>query len=170
MTMKIIGALFVLLGCGGFGFHVAYSQKREAHLLQHLIQILDYMSKELQYRHTTLPDLCKQASRERNGIIAKVFLELANELELQIAPDVGVCMNAVMGRVPDLPDPIQSIILNLGYCLGRFDLEGQLSDLDMVKRQCQDKLKQLQFNCDTRLRTYQTLGLCAGAALVILFI
>ena len=170
MTMKLVGAFLIILGCGGFCFHVAFSQKREEHLLQQLIHILDYITCELQYRHTVLPDLCKQAAKERYGVLSRVFLELSKELEQQIAPDVSVCMRAALSRVTDIPDQLERILLNLGCSLGRFDLDGQLVDLDMVKHQCREKLSSLHLNRDTRLRTYQTLGLCAGAALVILFI
>jgi hypothetical protein len=54
--------------------------------------------------------------------------------------------------------------------MGRFDLEGQLNGLEAVRTRCRDWLDELISGREVRLRNYQTLGLCAGAALVILFI
>ena len=42
--------------------------------------------------------------------------------------------------------------------------------LDMIKEECMSALQSLNNHNEERLRGYQTLGLCAGAALVILFI
>ena len=62
------------------------------------------------------------------------------------------------------------ILSELGESLGRFDLPGQLKGLEAVRRKCLMELEALGRNRTERLRCYQTLGLCAGAALVILFI
>jgi hypothetical protein len=49
-------------------------------------------------------------------------------------------------------------------------LEGQLQGIASVHSACERTLEQLSNNREMRLRSYQTLGLCVGAALVILFI
>ena len=58
----------------------------------------------------------------------------------------------------------------LGASLGRFDLQGQLQGIESVRAQCRKDLAELEDNRDQRLRSYQTLGLCAGCALAILFL
>jgi stage III sporulation protein AB len=69
-----------------------------------------------------------------------------------------------------LPEKLSQCLLQLGDSLGRFDLSGQLQGLGSVKKRAEFELEQLRRNQDVRLRSYQTLGLCAGAALVILFV
>ena len=58
----------------------------------------------------------------------------------------------------------------MGSSLGRFDLDGQLLGLEAVRVYCQEQLSEMSKDRDVRLRSYQTLGLCAGAALAILFV
>ena len=58
----------------------------------------------------------------------------------------------------------------LGTSLGRFDLTGQLNGLEQVRSHCRRELEALAGNRDQRVRGYQTLGICAGAALAILFV
>lgn len=170
MTIKLIGALLVVASCGGVGFHVAFSHRREERLLQQLMKLLDYIRNELQYHLTPLPELCGKAAGECSGILSKAFLNLSTELTMQVFPHVGICMNAVLMQITDLPKGIHDIMQSLGNCLGRFDLDGQLKDIDIIRLECSNKLAKLQDNRDARLRTYQTLGICAGAALVIIFI
>ena len=79
-------------------------------------------------------------------------------------------MEKAVSAFPDLPGSARKIFLELGQTLGRFDLPGQQNDFSLAMEQCRLLLGEMSKNRTGRLRSYQTLGLCAGAALVILFI
>mgnify|MGYP003298727782 CR=1 FL=1 len=170
MTIRLIGSLLIILGCGGFGFAMSAAYKKEERSLRQLVKILDYLSCELQYRLTPLPQLCRQAALECSGALNKIFLSFADELDMQLSADAEICMRAVLSKHDDIPKHTREFILLLGHSLGRFDLEGQLKELEHVRQECQARLHKMTNQKDSRLRTYQTLGLCAGAALAILMI
>lgn len=169
MNYKWIGAVLVIVGCGGFGFSLAAGHRRQEQLLHQLIRALQYMEWELQYRLTPLPELCRNAGKEAGGILRDILLNLARELDWQASPDVYSCMTAALKQSRDLPQNTKKLLLHLGRSLGRFDLQGQIQGLEAVRTACEGELAALGKNRDVRLRTYQTLGLCAGAALAILF-
>lgn len=168
--MKWIGAALIFLGCGWVGFSLAQAHRNEERSLQQLLGALDYMQCELQYRLTPLPDLCRQTARQATGNIQTLLLKLAQELEDQIQPDVCRCMSSALAQVPKLPSRAAEGAKILGKTLGRFDLEGQLTALEGARQFCRNQLEQLSNNREQRLRSYQTLGLCAGAAIAILFL
>ena len=168
--MRLVGAALVFLGCGYFGFSTATNHKQEERMLRQLITAINYMECELQYRLTPLPQLMEQTAKEVGGIAGAVFGALSIELENQISPDVSCCMETVLRKQRGIPQHGQEVLYTLGTCLGRFDLQGQLKELEAVRAQCQGQLKLLETDRDTRLRSYQTLGLCAGAALAILLL
>lgn len=168
--MKWFGAAIVFVICSYFGVSYANTYKREERNLRDLASILDYMECELQYRLTPLPDLCKQVSDDGNGAVRGVFRKLSAELGSQIAPDVSSCMRAAIGDAARLPAVTQKLLISLGQSMGRFDLTGQLKALEAARMECRRELDNLTQNKDVQLRSYQTLGICAGAALVILFI
>ena len=170
MGMKGIGALLIVLGCGGFGFSMAMSHRREEFALRQLLTVLDLMESELQYRLTPLPGLLLLAEQEAAGVIKRLLHTLRKELEAQISPDARACMEAALASGSDLPDSVCGALRNLGISLGRFDLPGQLQGLQSTRDECRRALEQLCRNRDNRLRSYQTLGLCAGAALAILLL
>lgn len=170
MTYKILGMVLIIVGCGGAGFSMAANHRMEEKSLRQLVGILDYMECELQYRLTTLPELCRNASKEFCGVPGKILYELSNEIESQIAPDVACCMQAVLGRNKRISPITMEILEQLGMSIGRFDLEGQLKGLNAVRNECKRNIDALSNNKEVRLRNYQTLGLCAGAALAILLI
>lgn len=170
MTPKMIGAVMILAACGGMGFSLAAAHRQKEQLLRQLIAAVKFMACELQYRQTALPQLMVLCARETGGAMSQVFSAMGMELERQIAPDASCCMAAVLEAMPKLPRVVQEKLRLLGSSLGRFDLQGQLSGLETVAQMCQRDLDGLTLNRDARLRSYMTLGLCAGAALVILFI
>ena len=168
--MKVIGALLIIAGSSCFGFSLAVSHKADIKALRQLILILEYMKSELQYRLTPLPQLCRQAAGESSGVMRELFTKLWKELENQIAPDVNVCMNAAIAQCGGLPMYTGECVNMLGQTLGRFDLQGQISGLDSVRQACHVKLEALEADKEARLRSYQTLCLCTGAALAILLL
>ena len=170
MTIKWIGALLVIAGCGGVGFTMAASYKREERCLRALVRALDYMTCELQFRLTPLPELCRAAGKECGGAAGQALTALSSELESQINPDADSCMYAVLSKLDNLPGSTAEALGLLGKSLGRFDLDGQLQGIEQVRAHCRRALGSLEAGRDQRIRGYQTLGVCAGAALAILFV
>ncbi len=170
MNLKWMGAILIVAGCGGFGFLMARNISREVSALRRLMGILDYMSCELEYRLTPLPEALRKATVSQVGCVDRSLVFLAEELESQVAPDVISCMKAALIKSPEMPKRTRAMLEELGISLGTFDLQGQLKGLEAVRQNCSRELMELEENRAQRTRSYQTLGLCAGAALAVLFI
>lgn len=166
--MKWIGAILIIAACVGFGLMIAGFHRKEVVGLKKLISALNFMEYELQYRMPALPELLRRTARECDGNLKKVFHNLAAELDEQVSPDVKHCMNSVLDRAKDIPNETKACLSMLGESLGQFDLQGQIKSLENVRRECNERLRKLLGNADVRMRSYQTLGVCAGAALIIL--
>lgn len=170
MGSKWIGAILIIAGCSGFGFYVAAGKRREEKMLYQLLQVLQLLEAELQYRLTPLPELSRMAAGASKGSLRVVFMNLYRELNWQKMPDAGSCMSAALQRTGEIPVSVRRILVQLGHTLGRFDLQGQLQGLQAVRKRCENTLQNIGKNRDERLRSYQTLGVCAGAALAILLV
>lgn len=170
MSVRYIGAIFIFTSCTAFGFLMAANYRREERCLAELLRLLDTMQSELEYRLAPLPMICETIAQEAAGCLKKVFLALSKELENQVAPDVSTCMQAALFSVRDLPAIPKRLLSDLGNSLGKYDLQGQMNEISAVKQQCVIALEQMRTNLDVRLRSYQTLGLCLGAGLAILFL
>lgn len=170
MTLKIIGAILIITGCGGYGILLVIKYRKEEQYLQELFEVLQYMISELQYKLTPLPDLCRQCAGESSGALRDVFRNLSRELDWQMMPDAKSCMVEALKKSRDLPKGLRRLLSQLGHSLGRFDLPGQICGLEGVKTNCAEMIKRYGNDRNTRLRNCQTLGICAGAALVILLV
>jgi len=124
----------------------------------------------MSYRLTPLPELCRCAAVHSSGNLRKFWEQTAAEMESQIAPDVASCMEMASNKVNPLPKYTAQAMDMLARSLGCFDLSGQQKAIQSVRQFCESELKDLEANKPQRIRNYQTLGLCAGAALAILFI
>lgn len=170
MSEKWLGAIFIIGSCGGFGFSLASDYRKNAGALRQLLRALNYMECELQYHLTPLPELCRQAAKEADGIVQDIFCRLGRELEQQTSPDVEICMKTVLQDTPTVPKAVRRHFKILGKTLGRFDLPGQLKGLEEAQASCKRELEAIRANQRDTLKSYQVLGLCAGAALAILFL
>lgn len=170
MTIKMIGAILLVAGCGSIGFLIANAYKHEINTLREFIYTLERMKNELQFRFTPLPKLCRQISEGEHGCLGHFYQLLAEELESQVRPDAESCVKAALTKSRNIPLYTQRMVNVLGRTLGRFDLSGQLSELDSLCGECSQKLNALVTDQEKRIRIYQTLGLCAGVTMAIVLI
>lgn len=168
MYLKLIGAILILVGCGGYGIMMAMNHRREVAALHQLVQVMEAMICELEYRLTPLPELCRFGAQQTKGPLKAFFQSLAKAMDEQVSPDVGVCTIAALKITAGLPSFASSQLQAMGQTLGRFDLTGQLTCLERCKQSCMGQLEVMEHQQSQRLRSYQTLGFCAGAALAIL--
>ena len=168
MYIRLLGAFLVLAGCGGYGVMMAINHRRETAVLRQLSDVADKMISELECRLTPLPELCQFASQQSNGALSRYFAELAKIMDEQVSPDIAECTMVAISRISGIPTYTATHLQALGQTLGRFDLVGQINALQQCRQSCLRQLEVLEFQQPQRMRSYQTLGFCAGAALAIL--
>ena len=166
---KLFGAVLILLACGGCGFAAAAGIVKEERQLCQLKRMTERMVSELQSRHPPLSVLLRSALAGETGELAQFWEAVAQELDRQVMADAAECMAAVL-EGSSFPPGIRDGLLVLGATLGRFDLEGQLRELEAVSEECGRRAELLGAQRDSRVRSCRALGLCAGAALAILLI
>lgn len=170
MSFRIAGAVLIFSGCGWFGFSMANDYRHQERAVRQLIRASEYMECELQFRQTALPQLCHNTAQAVPGEIGQVFLLLEEQLERRTHADVPACMDAALKQLHDCSPTVSTAMEALGKSLGQFDLTGQISSLRSFRAECEVTLKELLKNRENRLRSYQTLGLCTGAALAVLLL
>ncbi|MGM9669700.1 MAG: stage III sporulation protein AB [Faecousia sp.] len=170
MVTKLLGAVCVMAGCGGCGLAMILHRKKTENWLSELSEVLSFMEWELQYRMTPLPFLCESAAAMCKTGLKKLFSRLSEELRSQFFPNAEICMRSSICATADIPEPVAALLNTLGSTLGKFDAEGQIQGIRGVRARCEEQRAALRQDRANRLRSIETLWLCAGAALVILFL
>ena len=112
------------------------------------------------------------ASRREEGELRQLLAALeymSCELSYRMTPLSVLCRTAAEGSGGTVRAFLTELARELDT-LGRFDLPGQLRGLESAIRSTEEALRQLRDGAADRRRSYQTLGLCAGAAMAILFL
>ena len=170
MTVKVYGAVLILLGSGMFGYSLVRGVHREKAMLRILSHTLRWMECELRYHLTPLPDLCAEAAGQTENWLRHILEDLSKALEQQIAPDASSCMCAVLRSYDQIPVRIRRLFSLLGSSLGRFDLPGQLEGLQEIQAACTLELESIHSGREQRMKNNVTISFCAGASVVILLI
>lgn len=170
MELKWIGAVLIVGGCGWGGFSMAGYYRSTERYLAELARGLEYMISELRFRAPPLPDLLKNTAAVLRGPVAAVLDKFSQVLTGSSPCQAGEGMIQVLQEFPLCPGEVYNLMNQLGNSLGVFDLDGQLRELESLKEDCQRILSRFRQGRDERLRSYQTLGLCAGAALALILI
>ena len=162
--------LIVTAGCGGVGVRMAWQARQEGKNLRSLVESLQEMENQLEYQMLPLPELCRRAGERSEGVVGQILGQMSRELTRQIAPNADCCMQEVLAKQKELEPQLRQLFEKLGTSLGRFDLTGQLEGLRSLRAEAAHCLERHQSGEAERVKSYQTLGLCAGAALAILFL
>lgn len=170
MSAKWMGAILVIVGCGGVGMAMCANHRKAEQALEALLRSLEWMVWELRDRMPPLSVLCRDGARVGGGTAGKILMAFAEELDSQLTPDVQVCMEAVLARFERIPQPLGEQLRLLGEGLGCFDLAGQLSQLEAAANRCALTLENLRNGSNQRLRSYRAMAICAGIALAIVLI
>ena len=170
LYIKWIGALLIITGCACIGFSMAANCRREQKALEDLRLALSHIASELEYRQMTLPDIFLNVGQEGNGCIFSLFTALGNALNRQVAPNAGCCLDVVLRNCQQIPATTACVLKELGMGLGQYDIGGQLRHISSVKDRCDREINLLTNQKEERIRRYQTLGICTGAAIAILLL
>lgn len=170
MMLRLFGAALIVASCSGFGFYIAARYKKEVFCLRKLSAIIQFIEWELEYRLTPLPQVCSSIADKTRFYFSAVFRDLGNALSFQISPDVAMCMHNILLSQNDIPRLSRHYLEILGETLGEYDVDGQLKSLAQLRQSINNHLDEMKEGQKERLRCYQTLGVCAGAALAILFV
>lgn len=170
MTLRYLGALFLVLGCVACGIISSNLQRKQIHSLEELIHILDTLSCELEYKRSAIPELCRQVVSGRSSPVSGFFDKLADEIDAQVSPNIKSCACAVLEKCDDIPLITQKILRLLGDSLGQFDVEGELLCLQNVRSYAFIYLEDLRQNHKEKNKTNQTIWVCAGVLAAVLMI
>lgn len=165
---KLAGAGLILSASLWAGFHAALRLRRTHEMLRDLSAALELMAGEISFASTAFVPLCRRAGEGRCEAVRRFFHILACEGEKpDFVPD-GLTRRACVEAGMLLPGSAVSALERLFDGFGRFDREGQLSQLRLAAGELAALSGELSEQMEGRCRTYEVLGLTAGTAVLVL--
>ena len=165
---KLAGAGLILTASLWVGFHAAQRLRRTHETLRDLSVALELIAGEISFAATPFAPLCRRAGEGRSEPVHRFFDILAREAERPDFTSEGLTRRACEEAGVYLPESAAAALERLFDGFGRFDREGQLGQLRLVESELAALSGELSGQMEGRCRTYQMLGLTAGAAVLVL--
>jgi len=171
-VLRTIGALLVVMGAAGTGVGLSVFVRHSAGILQQLIMSLEQMKSEILFRKTPLPELTARLAENCGGEVGSFWSEVSDGLRIGQARSVcEVMRRALSGRAAgSFPAQARRTLQNLGAGLGNYDAAGQVRAVDLALSRLGGLFTELRDEQKSRMKSYCTLGVCAGLALAILML
>ena len=170
--LKLAGALLLMTGAACLGFGAAAQLKARVNCLMAFTAALEQMERELGFRLTPMPELMSKLSHTAAAPADLFFARCREEMAQLGMRTFGELWRTALNDEPELLlEPAErQILASLGDVLGRYDADGQRQALATAIAELGECLRQARQERDRLGRVYATLGLGAGAMLVIILL
>lgn len=169
--LRIIGACFVATASLMGGWAARQGMQQQVKVRRQLRLALELMQGEMELHMPPVAELFETVGRQMSGIVGAFFEGTAVE------------MTAVTGRPPQTAMRIQmekepigfgqeetALLLELGGCLGRYDLSGQARALGLYKQRLDHMIASAEEVLHRRAKASVTASVCAGLALIVILL
>lgn len=170
--MKLAGVLIIVISAGSVGFRIAASLRRRCSLLRQLLRALQVLKNEISFCQTPLPQAFALMAVSVQDAPERVFSSVARQMDQRRWLTPQTAMEQALAAELELnrDEAVCGLLKKLAAGLGKYDRDSQLQTLESVGRELSELLQAAQQESSVRSRTYETLGICAGLAVAILFI
>ncbi len=169
--LKLFGAVLLLIATSGIGFVMAQRLVARPKQIRRLIGALSILETEIQYGVVNLVTACQTIGKRQLESISELFQQMANRLTSMDGAATYDCLRlAVEDWWPTtaMKESEKEVFLQFCKTLGTSDRQNQLTHLVLAKQNLsieEEKAREEQSQYEKMVRT---LGLLAGALLIIL--
>lgn len=168
---RLVGALFVMAGTGGFGYLIACGLTDRAVMLEHLAAALQHLETEINFAASPLPAALQHVAGVVGGPVGGFFTAVAQEIAAGDGRPLAAAWRTAMARrrweLPLLPAEAE-VLARLGAVLGGSDRQDQLKHLTLARATIARFHAEAEEKARKNRRVWQYLGFSFGALLVML--
>lgn len=169
--MFLIGAIFILSSFTLMGWYQASQLSSRPTQIRFTIQALQRLETEIVYGLTPLPNALHSISRQIKEPIGALFARIASELEESVGSTAAEVWRSVTQQHwahTSMRTAEKEIFLHLGTTMGISDRDDQIKHLRLAMKQLQAEEEAARDEARRLGQMWKSIGLLAGALIVIL--
>ncbi len=165
---KIILLIFIIIGSSLIGilFSKKYSNREKE--LKEMKSALNIFSTKIKFTYETIPNIFLEISNKVGGNVGQIFARASSRMKEESAGDAWV--NSFSDVQNNLLEEDIVILKNLGRLLGQTDVEGQISEIEVVNKFLETQLENAKNAKIKNEKMYRTLGIVSGLTIAIILI
>lgn len=168
IIFKIILLISIVVSSTFLGilFSKKYSNREKE--LKEMKNALNIFKAKIKFTYEPIPNIFLEISNKIDGNVGKIFERASNRMKEENAGDAWV------KAYDDVPNNLIEedivILKNLGRLLGQTDIEGQLSQIEVVTQFLDGQLENAKQEKIKNEKMYRTLGIVGGLTISIILI
>lgn len=166
LIIKIIIYSFIFLSSSLIGILISKKYENRVNELKEFKNALNIFKTKIRYTYEPIPDIFMEISENINSNISNVFYEAACKMDVLAAGEAwGLAL-----KMEDLNinEEDKNVLFNLSKLLGKTDLQGQISSIEMTEDFLEEQIRKAQNLRNKNEKLYRTLGMILGLAIVII--
>lgn len=168
VLLKCILLIMVFVIATYIGILSANRYKNRVVDLKEMQSALNMLETKIKFTYSPLPDIFVEISEHVNPNISHVFRIASIKMDNMNATDAWE--QAIDISYTNLNKEDINTIKRLGKLLGKTDVEGQVSEIKLVKKFLETQIDKAEIECNKNEKLYRTLGVVSGMGIVIILI
>ena len=161
--------LIILFGCFSYiGIIFAKRYKLRVDELKEMKSLLNIFSTKIKMTYETIPQIFKEIGEKNNTNISNIFKKAYINMDNYPAGDAWKI--ALEERKTNFKKEDIEILKGLSNLLGKVDLEGQISEIELVDNFLNSQIEKAEEECKKNRKLCKTLGIVIGLAIMIILI
>ena len=171
--MKLLGLMLIFVGCTGAGYILDMKNKLRLKELAALINTLEQLKGDIDYRLTPLPESCLHLALTSRYVIGRIFYNFGTALEARRDIDTDKMWQEAVNQEKyryHLFKEDYEIIYEFGHLSGFSDKEMQTNQIEWVLCKLKAITQKGEENKEKISKFYTGMGFLIGACICILLI
>ena len=171
--MTIIKTIILLLILGGstsIGFLVSEKYKKRVQELKSFKNAINMLETKIKFTYEPIQEIFNEISKTIENKISNIFLKCSKNINTLCVKDAWNKSIEEEKENLSLNKEDINIIKNLGNMLGKTDVEGQVSEIELVTSFLDTQVKKAEEERRKNEKMYRNLGTIIGLAIVIILI
>lgn len=168
VILKCLLLVIVFIVTAYGGVLISNKYKNRVIDLKEMQSALNMLEAKIKFTYNPLPDIFEEIAEHFNPNISHIFRMASIKMETINAKQAWE--QAIDLSYTNLNKEDISTIKGLGKLLGKTDIDGQISEIELVKKFLETQIENAETECKKNEKLYKTLGVVSGMGLVIILI
>ena len=150
------------------GISIADRYTNRVNDLKNIRNILNILETKIKFTYEPLPQIFEEISNEFKGEVSRIF-QIAKEKMVELS--AGEAWHfAIENSNTNMNEEDLNILNGLEKLLGKTDIDGQLSEINLIKEFIDIQIKKAEEEQIKNAKLYKNLGIMIGMIIVIILI
>ena len=166
LKWTILITIFILSST--IGILLADRYKNRVKDLKNIRNILNILETKIKFTYKPLPQIFEEISNEFTGEVSNIFKKAREKMQTSSAGEAW--HYAIENSNTNMNDEDLNILKGLEKLLGKTDVDGQLSEIELIQEFIDVQIKKSEEEQIKNEKLYKHLGIMIGMAIVIILI